>query len=414
MKKKISLILLSAMFISTLVTPVNALKYVDLLQSNSNEVQLVDDLMQDKKFLADVKASMIEQYGEDYQIKLERNELAVKNANIIESKFTKDKLGERIYPDYIGGLYIDSNDNLVIQVVEQNIPNSQNKNYESIINVDKNAKMKYVDYSYEELNKVYDIILNNFLGKVDNLTGLYIDVVSNRVVAELKEFTDETIDEFRKNVIDSPMVSFDKARAYKDISEVNPGKGFVSSVSKICSYGYRAKMNSGVTAVEGIVTAGHCFSGLGNTITGVGTVIKYSYSGTLDAAFVANNSNATLTNLITVPATGYTASLSTTVNSSPVVGQTISKYGKTTGLTSGVINTINYSYTSKDTFVTHKNLIRTTMSAAGGDSGGIAFQPSASGVTTNATVGIMHAANDNESLVTKASLINSTFGLSRY
>ena len=412
MKKKISLILLSTMFISTLVTPVNALKYVDLLQSNSNEVQLIDDLMQDKKFLADVKASMIEQYGEDYQIKLERNELAVKNANIIESKFTKDKLGERIYPDYIGGLYIDSDDNLVIQVVEQNIPDSQNikyKNYESIINVDKNAKMKYVDYSYEELNEVYDTILNNFLGKVDNLTGLYVDVTSNRVVVELKELTDEKIDEFRKNVIDSSMVSFDKATIFEQISTVSPGGSFVSTNAKQgCSYGYRAKLPTGQT---GIVSAAHCFKSSGDSISEIGMVSSYQNTGELDAAFVINTSGATLSNIIS----GTTITLGADVNSSLAVGQSISKYGYKTGLTSGTIKSVNYSYTGSNG-TKYTKQIRAKLAATNGDSGGPAFQQSASNSSKATIVGIMHAANNDrtESLITKASLINQHFALSTY
>ena len=91
------------------------------------------------------------------------------------------------------------------------------------------------------------------------------------------------------------------------------------------------------------------------------------------------------------------------MNSSPTVGQTISKYGYVTKLTSGVIKSINYSYTDTSDWVTYTNLIRTTMSANNGDSGRIVFQPSATGVAVNATVGIMKAklSSGTESLVTK-------------
>lgn len=415
MKQKIGLILLSVMFLFTLVVPVNAQTYINIPQRNSNKIKLIDDIMHDEEFLTDLKTTMIEQYGEDYQTKLEHNELAAKNANIIKSKFAKDELGESIYPDYIGGLYIDDDNNLVIKVVEQNIPNNQNKkykNYELIMNVDRNAKIEYADYSYEELNEVYNVILNNFLGKIDNLTGLYIDVISNRVVVELKEFTEEAIEEFMKNVINSPIISFDKATTYNNISNINPGGKIITQFEKLCSYGYRAKMTSGFSEIFGIVTAGHCFDNIGNSILGVGQVIKHSNSGSLDAAFVATNADITPTNLIA----GSTTSLSVTVNSSPVVGQAISKYGYKTGLTNGVIKNVNYSYTDSSTWITHTNLIKTTMRADGGDSGGIVFQPSTSGVTANATVGIMQSKSSDgtESLVTKASVINSTFGLSRY
>lgn len=252
-------------------------------------------------------------------------------------------MGERIYPDYIGGLYIDSNDNLIIQIVEQNIPDSRNKmyrTYESITNVDNNTKKEYVDYPYEQLQEIYDVISNDFLGKVDNLIGLYIDVISNRVVVELEELTAEKIEEFKKNVINSPMIIFDKATMFKQISTVNPGAGFISSSGNGCSYGYRARTARGQT---GVVTAGHCFSGKGDSIPSVGSVTQYSNGGSLDAAFVENTSGATLSNEIVIAATGATIPLSYFFEDVPLVGEKVSKYGKTTGLTSGVINAANYS-----------------------------------------------------------------------
>ncbi len=392
MKKKIGLILCSAMILTTLVIPVNAQEYENLTQNDSNKMQ----------------------YSEDYLVKLERNELAAKKANMIESKFIKNKLGEVIYPDYIGGLYIDSNDNLTIQVVEQNIPNSQNETYESIINIDENSKIEYVDYSYEELNELNDTILNNFLGKIDNLTGLYVDVVSNRVVVELEDLTDEKIEEFKKNVIDSPMISFNKTTIFELISTASPGGSFISTKGQQqCSYGYRAKLSTGQT---GIVTAAHCLKSSGDSIPGIGTLRSYQNIGELDAAFVTNNSGATLSNIIIVPSLGITITLSANVNSSPVAGQSISKYGRSTGLTSGTITTTNYSYTDSETNISYTKQIRAAMVSTNGDSGGPAFQQSGSNSSNATIVGIMHASGKytSESLITQASLINQHFALSTY
>lgn len=404
MKKKISLMLCSIMLLTILVVPVNAQESGNLSQNSSEKTQSV----------ADSRESMIEQFGEDYLVKLERNELAAKNANIIESKFAKDKSGESIYPDYIGGLYIDSNNNLTIQVVKKNISNSQNETYQSIINVDKNSNVEYVNYSYEELKEVHDIILNNFLGKFDNLTGLYVDVISNRVVVELRELTSEKIEEFKKKVINSPMVSFDKSTAFEQISSASPGGSFISAEGfQQCSYGYRAKLSTGQT---GIVSAAHCFNSGGDSIPGIGMLRSYQNTGELDAAFVVNTSGADLSNLIVVPSVGSIITLSAEVNSSPVVGQSISKYGRTTGLTSGTITATNYSYTNDRTHISYTKQIRAVMVSTNGDSGGPAFQLSSSNSSRAIIVGIMSASNQNdtESIITKASLINQHFALSTY
>lgn len=48
MKKKISLMLLLTMLFTTLITPVTAQIREKIIQNDSNEIQLIDDLMQDK------------------------------------------------------------------------------------------------------------------------------------------------------------------------------------------------------------------------------------------------------------------------------------------------------------------------------------------------------------------------------
>lgn len=414
MKKRISLMLCSIMLLTILVVPVNAQGHECLSQNDSGKAQSTDDLTKDEASVADFRSAMTEQYGEDYFVKLERNELATKNANIIESKFAKDKSGDVIYPDYIGGLYIDSNNNLTIQVVKKNIPNSRNETYQSIINVDKNSKVEYVNYSYEELNGVHDIILNNFLGKFDNLTGLYVDVISNRVVVELKEFTNEKIEEFKNKVINSPMISFDKATVFEQISSASPGGSFISAEGyQQCSYGYRAKLSTGQT---GIVSAAHCFNSGGDSIPGIGMLRSYQNTGELDAAFVINTSGANLSNLIIVPNIGITITLSANVNASPIAGQSISKYGRTTGLTSGTITATNYSYTNDKTHITYTKQVKAIMDSTNGDSGGPAFQLSASNSSNATIVGILSASSTDrtKSIITKASLINQHFALSTY
>lgn len=402
------------MIFTTLTTvPVDAKTFVELPKSSSNKVQLIDDIMQDRTMIKEIKEYMVEQYGENYQDKLIRNQLAVENAVFIESKFEKNKLGESIYPDYIGGLYINNEDNLVIQIVETNIPKNQDKEYENIMKIGKNASIQYVDYSYEELNKVHDIILNNFLGKVDNVTGLYVDTASNRVVVELKDYSDGEIEKFRENVMNSPMITFAQGMVYDNVSDINPGAEFVSSIGRGCSYGYRAKTSSGQV---GIVSAGHCFNGTGNTIPNVGTVTKHLDNGSLDAAFIATNNGITPTNTLNqYLAIGGSNTVRTTVESLIVNGQAIAKVGYVTGYTFGSITNANYSYTQNG--VTYTNLIRASLVVDHGDSGGIAVRTyNSGGLPYNTTLGIVKAKSNigSEALITKASVINSYFGLSRY
>lgn len=419
MKKKIYLMAITTMFLNMLIViPVNAKTFVELPENNFNKVQLLDDVIQDKKFINEADKYMMENYGIHYQDKLVRNQTAVDYAYAIESTFKKNKLGESVYPSYIGGLYVNSDDGLVIQVVKSNVPNIQSieyKNYEEILKIDKNATIQNVDYSYEELKEIHDIILDKYLGKVDNIIGLYIDVPSNSVVVELENYSSEEVSKIKNVIIDSPMVSFVKGVTFENVSSINPGSGYTSSTGKACSYGYRAKTSSGQV---GIVSAGHCFTRTGNTVANVGTVTMHSNNGTLDASFIATNSGVTPTNTLAE----YLPNLSSNKIGTKVLsdtfltsGASIAKAGYKTGYTFGSISVVNYSYSANG--ITYTNLIRATLVVNNGDSGGIVVRTyNTGGVFSNDTLGILKAKSPDgkEALITKASLINSKFKLSRY
>ena len=299
MKKSICFKIFTIMFLTSLVTiPINAQTFHELQNSNYNQIKLIEDVVEDEKFIHETNEYMKKSIGEDYKEKLANNYKAVKNAQKIENTFKKNGNGTSIYPQYIGGLYINENDNLVVQVVKKNIPNSKNKeysNYEKIKQIDNNANIEYVEYSYEELKNIHDIVLNEYFGKVENIRGLYINTSSNRVIIELEKYNEKEIKKIKENVINSEMISFEQAGSFENIANINHGAQFTSYIGKGCSYGYRAKTSTGQV---GIVSAGHCFSGTGNTISGVGTVTMHRNNTTLDAAFIATNSGITPTNTV--------------------------------------------------------------------------------------------------------------------
>lgn len=419
MKKNICFKIFTIMFLTSLVTiPVNAQTFHELQNSNYNQIKLIEDVVEDEKFIRETNEYMKKSIGEDYKEKLANNYKAVKNAQKMENTFKKNGNGTSIYPQYIGGLYINENDNLVVQVVKKNIPNSKNKeysNYEKIKQIDNNANIEYVEYSYEELKNIHDIVLNEYFGKVENIRGLYINTSSNRVTIELEKYNEKEIKKIKENVINSEMISFEQAGSFENIANINPGAQFTSSIGKGCSYGYRAKTSTGQV---GIVSAGHCFSGTGNTISGVGTVTMHRNNTTLDAAFIATNSGITPTNTLNQnpPFSSYNT-ISTTVVSK-FSGQRIAKLDYVTGYTVGGIISANYSYTDGNGN-TYTNLIRANLLVDNGDSGGVVIETTLTFPNTSyATIGIARSKGNGsysgQALITKASLINSTFGLSRY
>lgn len=134
-------------------------------------------------------------YDEDYLDRnLERVELATKIEKSIMTYYDIEKVFEDTYPSYFGGMYIsDDAKNLIIQVVEKNIPKygtEEYKFYQVLTNMDDSIKIEFVENSFNELNEINNIVSNNIDSKEslkNNLNGVYVDVMNNTTVIELKE-----------------------------------------------------------------------------------------------------------------------------------------------------------------------------------------------------------------------------------
>ena len=130
--------------------------------------------------------------------------------------FFKYRFGD-VYPDFYGGMYIsDDSYNLIVQIVEEKIPEKgimEYYYYNELSTIDERIKLEYVKYSYNELlninNTITDYFSNNKV--FEDLNSWYIDVYNNRVVVNFVEATDSIKKEFKDKVIDSEIVVFESA-----------------------------------------------------------------------------------------------------------------------------------------------------------------------------------------------------------
>lgn len=231
---------------------------------------------------------------------IENNEKKLDEKSI--SKYTKNlnssfesfsitrSLVYETYPDYYGGCFVDDNRNIVILSKEDN--EKVRQDLVQRLGTD-NFLIRLCAYSYNELKDVYRQIQNFWLNdandKICNRATLVcfgINDVSNTVEINLLNCSDENIQLFKNNVLDSPMISFAKAHGEIEITmDINPAaeirsKGYAASVA------YRAMKSGGK---YGFVTAGH-FVSVGDTVKIGATPVavcrnsKYS-NGTIDAAW---------------------------------------------------------------------------------------------------------------------------------
>lgn len=119
---------------------------------------------------------------------------------------------DEIMPSYFGGSYSDSDGNLIVL-----IKNSDKDGMDDIHRrIGKHAclKFKKCTYSLQELRtlkgKLSDIYINDgTLRKNLKWTSVGISIEANRIVVFLEDVSTESINKFKRLVVDSPMIIFE-------------------------------------------------------------------------------------------------------------------------------------------------------------------------------------------------------------
>lgn len=133
------------------------------------------------------------------------------------------------YPDYYGGMYIsDDAYNLVVQLVEENIPPKETKGYyyyNELFTVDKSIKVEYVKNSYNKLEEVNQKLIDYFSNNetFDDLNGFGIDIYNNSVTVHFVKVDENIIKKFREKVLDSDVIRFES-----DIDKIDDSKKCVN------------------------------------------------------------------------------------------------------------------------------------------------------------------------------------------
>lgn len=330
------------------------------------------------------------------------------------NSFPQSRLtGEKIYPNYYGGSYINDSGQLVIYVTDiTNTPAVLSDNDSSTVTY------QQCDYSYNELNELMDILNSYKLQNPDdsiaqNFNHYALLDAENRIEVSLDDYSAVRIQEFKENVSASDAIIFVEAEVPMEKYALNPG-GEVSShlygsYYSVGSIGYRATRNG----KKGIVTAGHVigankslYKGVGESVIGT-CLVSVEDNASYDAAFCEITDTNSLSNTL------YgTSNVLSTVISEPGVGTVVNKIGASTIHTSGKITSINATITYTNG-VTLTNMTEVALYSEHGDSGGI-FYSYVSSTNTRYTLGIVTGGNGTITSYSKANEINKGLGTSRY
>ncbi|KAI8810200.1 peptidase S1 and S6 chymotrypsin/Hap [Cladochytrium replicatum] len=228
---------------------------------------------------------------------------------------------------------------------------------------------KKVEHSMAKLNSIKSYLdttaSDQFVG-----SGWHVDPISNRVVISVDS---ELAKSPKLENLKSAAAAYDGAIKFEFVNgtlttyaaAVSGGAAIYSSVGR-CSLGVNVRVGS----TYYFLTAGHCgsvgtvFYRSSSTTSAnrLGTVTRRSFPGS-DYAIVAYDSATTgLTSV------GNVGSQDITVIGAATVGQRVSRRGSTTGVHTGSVTALGASVTYAEGTV--RGLIRTTVCAEPGDSGG--------------------------------------------
>lgn len=193
---------------------------------------------------------------------VEEGKSALQYDKLMDS-FEETETGELIYPNYYGGSYIDENGHFVVCAVAENAKEKAStlKSIKETVN-SSDFQIKNVKYSYNDLDKMMELLNEYKQSNLDsrvskNWSGHYLSDRDNTIFVELNDMDDEQISLFKKEVTDSPMITFINSGGQGvNSANLNPGRGINNSTLGISgSMGYRAKTNGSVGFVRLLMLA---------------------------------------------------------------------------------------------------------------------------------------------------------------
>ncbi|MCL1923970.1 MAG: hypothetical protein FWF50_00130 [Defluviitaleaceae bacterium] len=319
-----SLLLASSVVASVLaVTTENiySLNYYPQSYEVSN-ILLTDDLFEDDYFTSSLEEHLISEFGKEFLENLDQ--ARIYDAKIT-SLFPQDRLGETIYPNFIGGIYYNSYGNLVLQLVEENI--YENSVYEKVNSLRAfGIVVDYATFPYNYLNRVINTIERSIFngGMPESVQWTGTNTSLNRVQVALFPYNEYEKSRFLSEVSSSKSILFLEGEPLSrliatetdfisdnslelELEEerfenhsfvpfnITVRHGMPLSVSGLGTFsvGYRVRsLNNDL----GFITTWHTGLRTGNVIQGLGTVRTWSDTGNVDAAFIATNTSVTLSN----------------------------------------------------------------------------------------------------------------------
>jgi hypothetical protein len=144
---------------------------------------------------------LVEEFGQEF---MENHNRSLRILDELNEHFFQSSTGDILYPSYIGGVFLNDNGHLTIQIVAARA----NDAADFLSELDQWVLIEEVTFSQRELNQTSDILWNNRYAVLEFSNGWGIDTINNSVVVDLTRYSEDEILRFREEVLDSPMITF--------------------------------------------------------------------------------------------------------------------------------------------------------------------------------------------------------------
>jgi len=125
------------------------------------------------------------------------------------------------YPKFFGGLYLDDMGRLTILIVEALAENDEAVEFLAFVESLGGSNVRYVEFSMIDLLATLDYIFSVWEDNpvMQNVRGTGLDTINNRIEVHLLYGDEEDINQFRSEVLDSPMLTFSGTRGRQIVFE---------------------------------------------------------------------------------------------------------------------------------------------------------------------------------------------------
>ncbi|MCL2752946.1 MAG: S1 family peptidase [Defluviitaleaceae bacterium] len=218
MKKRLTALMLAFVFVFTsAIAYAQTSTFVSQTPNEAEARQLYHGMTFEEFMQTDLYEDSLNQLVNFYGFDLEFAQNYLRTISYIENLSAVFGTAEGwSFPDYIGGIYVDDNGMLVIQltVAAMRTTASLSNAYETLAqHVDiEHAIVREVAFSHVELLQTHEYLLEVMMSSRNQspqiFNGFGIRHTENRVTVHIWDYNPEGIEYFRQNILDSPMIMF--------------------------------------------------------------------------------------------------------------------------------------------------------------------------------------------------------------